>query len=112
MSKGLRSGLLSFANLCRSGVHTKLGVNMVNFGEPSSTRLHKEERTGSGWKLSRIPASNHSCMALVSRTRTVSRLRLPDTLPYLVYVYFFHLDNTYGRRNNMIIPSDILKANS
>ena len=53
VSKGLRSGLLSLAGLCRSGVHTKLGVNMVNFGEPSSTRLHKEERTGSGWKHSR-----------------------------------------------------------
>ena len=51
--KGLRSGLLSFASLCRSVVNTKLGVNMVNFGEPSSTRLHKEERTGSGWKHSR-----------------------------------------------------------
>ena len=48
VSKGLRSGLLSFASLCRSSVDTKLGVNMVNFGEPSSTRLHKEERTGSG----------------------------------------------------------------
>ena len=53
VSKGLRSGLLSFAGLCRSGVHTKLGVNMVNCGEPSSTRLHKEERIGSGWKHSR-----------------------------------------------------------
>ena len=53
VSKGLKPGLISFASLCRSGVHTKLGVNMVNFGEPSSTRLHKEERTGSGWKHSR-----------------------------------------------------------
>ena len=53
VSKGLRSGLLSFAGLCRSGAHTKLDVNMVNFGEPSSTRLHKEERIGSGWKHSR-----------------------------------------------------------
>ena len=35
------------------GCHTKLGVNMVNCGEPSSTRLHKEERIGSGWKHSR-----------------------------------------------------------
>ena len=53
VSKGLRLGLLSFAGLCRSGVHTKLRVNMVNCGEPSSTRLHKEERSGSGWKHSR-----------------------------------------------------------
>ena len=53
VSKGLRSGLLLFAGLCQSDVRTKLGINMVNFGEPSSTRLHKEERTGSGWKHSR-----------------------------------------------------------
>ena len=53
VSKGLRSGLLPFAGLCRSGVHTELGVNMVNCGEPSSTRLHEKERTGSGWKHSR-----------------------------------------------------------
>ena len=53
VSKGLRSGLLPFAGVCRSGVHTKLDVNMVNCGEPSFTRLHKEERIGSGWKHSR-----------------------------------------------------------
>ena len=48
MSKGLISGLIWFAGLCRSGVHAKLGVNMVNFVELSSTRLHKEELAGSG----------------------------------------------------------------
>ena len=34
VSNDLRSGLLSCVDLCRSGVHTKLGVNMVNLGEP------------------------------------------------------------------------------
>ena len=53
VSNDLRSGLLSYVDLCRSGVHTKLGVNMVNLEEPSSTRLNKEERTGPGWKHSR-----------------------------------------------------------
>ena len=52
VSKDLRSGLLSFASLSRSGVLTKLGINMVNFGEPSSTTLHKAERSSSGWKYS------------------------------------------------------------
>ena len=115
LSKDSRSGLLSSASVCRSVVHTKLDINIVNFGEPSSNRLHKKERTGSGWKHSRQKFPRQTVvgwMPLVSRTRTVSRLRQPHTLPYLIYVYFFHLDNTYGRRNNMIIPSDILKANS
>ena len=94
MSKGLRSGPLSFANICRSGVHTKLGVNMVNFGEPSSTRLHKEERTGSGWKLSRQKFPRQTIvgwMPLVSRTRTVSRLGNSDPLPYLFIYTFFSI---------------------
>ena len=53
MSEGLLSGLIWFACLCRSGVHAKLGVNVVNFVELSSSRLHKEERAGSGWEHSR-----------------------------------------------------------
>ena len=53
VSKGLRSGPLSFAGLCSSAVLTKLGVNIVNFGELSFTRLHKEEHTGSEWKHSK-----------------------------------------------------------
>ena len=53
VSKGLKSGLIWFACLCRSGVRAKLGVNVVNFVELSFTRLHKEERAGSGWEHSR-----------------------------------------------------------
>ena len=53
VSNGLRSGLLFFVDLCRSSVHTKLGVNMVGFEESEFTRLHKEERIGPGWKHSR-----------------------------------------------------------
>ena len=53
MSNDLRSGLRSYVDLCRSGVRTKFGFNMVNRGESSSTRLNKEERTGPGWKHSR-----------------------------------------------------------
>ena len=53
VSKDSRSGLVSFASLCGSVVHTKLDISMVNFGEPSSTRFQEEERTGSGWKHSR-----------------------------------------------------------
>ena len=84
VSKDSRSGLLSFASLCRSVVHTKLDINMVNFREPSSNRLHKKERTGSGWKHSRQKFPRQSLvgwMPLVSRTRTVSRLGDSDPLP-------------------------------
>ena len=49
---GLRSGDLWCAALCRSGVRTKPGVNMVAPAEARETRLTKEGRTGSGWKHS------------------------------------------------------------
>ena len=49
---GLRSGVLSSAVLCRSGVRTKFGVNMVAASEGVVTRLCNEGRTGSGWKHS------------------------------------------------------------
>ena len=39
---GLRSGVLFTVVLCRSGVRTKLGINMVVAGEPRATRLSKE----------------------------------------------------------------------
>ena len=49
-------------------------------------------------------------MALVSTRGTVSRLRQPDILPYLICV-FFHFDNTYGGRKKIIVPCYILKRN-
>ncbi|XP_052713883.1 uncharacterized protein LOC128187492 [Crassostrea angulata] len=45
---GLRSGVLLSGDLCRSGVRTKQGINMVSSGEPGLTRLSKEGRTGPG----------------------------------------------------------------
>ena len=39
---GLRSGVLPVEVLCRSGVRTKLGINMVALGELGATRLSKE----------------------------------------------------------------------
>ena len=50
---GLRAGVLPSGDLCRSGVRTKQGINMVSSGEPRRTRLSKEGRTGPGWKHSR-----------------------------------------------------------
>jgi len=50
---GLRAGFLRVIVLCRSGVRTKFGVNMVNTEESEFSRLIKEERTGPGWKHSR-----------------------------------------------------------
>ena len=39
---GLRTGVLLVEVLCRSGVRTKPGINMVTLGEPGVTRLSKE----------------------------------------------------------------------
>ena len=39
---GLRTGVLLVEVLCRSGVRTKPGINMVTLGEPEVTRLSKE----------------------------------------------------------------------
>ena len=50
---GLRSGYLLVAALCRSGVRTKPGVDMVGLAEARPTRLSKEGRTGPGRKRSR-----------------------------------------------------------
>ena len=49
----LRSGGLACNSLCRSGVHTKRGVNVVGTAEAKPTRFAKEECTGSGRKRSK-----------------------------------------------------------
>ena len=59
---GLRAGVLLSDVLCRSGVRTKLGINMVLSGEPRRSRLSKEERIGPGWKHSR---QKFPCRAVV-----------------------------------------------
>ena len=50
---GLRLGYLLAVTLCRSGVHTKPGVNMVGPAEARLSRLSKAGRTGPGRKRSR-----------------------------------------------------------
>ena len=47
---GLRLGALCCLVLCRSGVRTKFGVNMVFPWKLGKSRLSKEERTGPGPK--------------------------------------------------------------
>ena len=59
---GLRSGVLLGVVLCRSGVRTKLGINMVTSRELRVSRLSKEGRTGPGRKRSR---QKSSCRAVV-----------------------------------------------
>ena len=49
----LRSGVLLSGALCRSGVRTKLGIDMDSSAEAEDTRLSKEERIGPGRKRSR-----------------------------------------------------------
>ena len=58
----LRVGVLLSGVLCRSGVRTKLGINMGLSGEPRRSRLSKEGRTGPGWKHSR---QKSPCRAVV-----------------------------------------------
>ena len=53
MVDGLSSGSLLVTALCRSGVRTKPGVNMVGPAEARLPRLSKEGRTGPGRKRSR-----------------------------------------------------------
>ena len=50
---GLRSGALLLTTLCRSGVRTKLGVDMADSAEAKFSRSSNEGRTGPGRKRSR-----------------------------------------------------------
>ena len=59
---GLRTGVLPTGALCRSGVHTKLGINMGVLKEFEMSRLSKEGRTGPGGKPSR---QKSPCRAVV-----------------------------------------------
>ena len=58
----LRLGALLSDALCRSGVRTKLGINMVSSAEARGTRLSKEGRNGPGRKRSR---QKSPCQAVV-----------------------------------------------
>ena len=49
---GLKGGPLVTVGSCRSGVRTKVCINMDLFGEPRRIRLTKTGRNGSGGKLS------------------------------------------------------------
>ncbi|KAF3708485.1 hypothetical protein EXN66_Car001659 [Channa argus] len=49
----LTSGALSFSGLCRAGVRTKFGIDMVLLGKPGTTRSSKEGSTGPVQKWSR-----------------------------------------------------------
>ena len=49
----LSAGPLFSVVLCRSGVRTKFGINMVTLRELNVPRLSKEGRTGPGWKHNR-----------------------------------------------------------
>ena len=49
---GLKVGALVTVGSCRSGVRTKVCINMDLFGEPRRIRLTKTGRNGSGGKLS------------------------------------------------------------
>ena len=54
----LRLGVLLDRRLRRTGVRTKLGINMDMVEESAISRLSKEERNGPGGKPS---SQKHSC---------------------------------------------------
>ena len=58
----LRLGVLLDRRLRRTGVRTKLGINMDMVEESAISRLSKEERNGPGGKPS---SQKHSCWAVV-----------------------------------------------
>lgn len=62
LAERLSSGVLSCSALCRSGVRTKFGIDMVLLGEPGTTRSSKEGCTGPGRKRSR---SKPPCRSVV-----------------------------------------------
>jgi len=62
LAERLSSGALSCSALCRSGVRTKFGIDMVLLGEPGATRSSKEGCTGPGRKRSR---SKPPCRSVV-----------------------------------------------
>ena len=65
---GLRVGVLLSGALCRSGVRTKLGINMGILKEFEMTRLPKERRIGPGGKSqqAKVPVSRSSGIAPVN----------------------------------------------
>ncbi|KAK2922279.1 hypothetical protein Q8A73_001764 [Channa argus] len=65
------SGALSCSGLCRAGVRTKFGIDMVLLGEPGTTRSSKEGCTGPGRKRSR---SKPPCRSVVG-SRLLSKFQ-------------------------------------
>ena len=60
LEDGMRPGGPLPGDARRSGVRTKLGVNMAALGEPEVTRLSKEVRNGPGGKPNRSKCSHHA----------------------------------------------------
>ena len=103
----LSCGVLGCCVLCRTGVPTKFGIDMVCLGEPGLTRSSKEGCTGPGRKRSR---SKPPC-------RPVVGLRLwVDVAPWpwrdIETQSFMNASNLWNTRdwNNAIQPSIGLKT--
>jgi len=81
------------SRLCRSGVRTKLGINMVLSGEPRRSRLSKEERISPGWWHSR---QKFPCRAVVGSRPWTGVWREPDCMVglspfsrFIIFLFFF-----------------------
>ncbi|KAK2922273.1 hypothetical protein Q8A73_001758 [Channa argus] len=69
------SGALSCSGLCRAGVRTKFGIDMVLLGEPGTTRSSKEGCTGPGRKRSR---SKPPCRSVVGSRLIYTELYITE----------------------------------
>ena len=93
---GLRQGVLVYGGLCRSGVRTKRGINMVTSGEPRVSRLSKEGRTGPGRKRSR---QKSPCRTVVGQRLWIVTLCQPCQ-------YSWTQSFLDRRRSNLLFPTN------
>lgn len=71
----LSSGALCCSGLCRSGVRTKFGIDMVLLGELGTTRSSKEGCTGPGRRRSR---SKPPCRSVVGSRLWIDAVVQPE----------------------------------
>lgn len=86
---GLRLGVLLYVALCRSGVRTKPGINMVSRRELQLIRLINEGRSGRGRKRSR---QKSPCQAVVGSRPWIVHVRHSvqyNRTPTSIFTFFF-----------------------
>ena len=94
----LSSGVLGCCGLCRSGVRTKFGIDMVLLGEPGTTRSSKEGWTGPGRRRSRSKSPCRSVVGLLLWIDTaVQPERYSETQSFVCTVILWNLINSSNK---------------